>query len=153
MTCSRCANAAWRAPASCARRALAGVAVAALGDDAQCREYLGRFARWPVWSFFGLTEPLKGSAALELQTALTRDPGGSGWVLNGEKRYIGNGARAEAGVVFCRRKPGPWGIEAVIVEAGDPGFSGELLPMMGLRGCRISQIRFDNVPIPRERIL
>jgi alkylation response protein AidB-like acyl-CoA dehydrogenase len=138
---------------ACPGPALAGVAVAALGDDAQCREYLDRFARWPAWSFFGLTEPLKGSAALELQTTLTPDPDGSGWVLDGEKRYIGNGARAEAGVVFCRRKPGPWGIEAVIVEAGDPGFSGELLPMMGLRGCRISQIRFDHVRIPQNRVL
>lgn len=138
---------------ACPGPALAGVAVAALGDDAQCREYLDRFARWPAWSFFGLTEPLKGSAALELQTTLTPDPDGSGWVLDGEKRYIGNGARAEAGVVFCRRKPGPWGIEAVIVEADDPGFSGELLPMMGLRGCRISQIRFDHVRIPQNRIL
>jgi alkylation response protein AidB-like acyl-CoA dehydrogenase len=138
---------------ACPGPALAGVAVAALGDDAQCASYLDRFARWPAWSFFGLTEPHKGSAALELQTSLTPGPGGSGWVLNGEKRYIGNGARAETGVVFCRRKPGPWGIEAVVVEAADPGFSGELLPMVGLRGCRISHVRFDQVPIAPDRIL
>ena len=30
--------------------------------------------------------------------------------------------RAQLGVVFCRRAPGPWGIEAVLVDTADPGF-------------------------------
>ncbi|HWS36419.1 MAG TPA: acyl-CoA dehydrogenase [Actinoplanes sp.] len=124
-----------------------------LGDDTQRAEFFGRIADGPKWTFFGLTEPGKGSAALELETRLTPAPDGDGFLLNGEKRYIGNGARAEAGVVFCRRAPGPWGIEAVVVDPADPGFHGELLPMIGLRGARISRLVFTDVRIPADRVL
>jgi alkylation response protein AidB-like acyl-CoA dehydrogenase len=124
-----------------------------LGCDTQRAEYFGRIADGPKWTFFGLTEPGKGSAALELETRLTPSPDGDGFLLNGEKRYIGNGARAEIGVVFCRRAPGPWGIEAVVVDPADPGFHGELLPMVGLRGARISRLVFTDVRIPADRVL
>ena len=90
-----------------------------LGDDTQRADYFGRIADGPKWTFFGLTEPGKGSAALELETRLTPSPDGDGFLLNGAKRYIGNGARAQVGVVFCRRAPGPWGIEAVVVDPAD----------------------------------
>jgi alkylation response protein AidB-like acyl-CoA dehydrogenase len=122
-----------------------------LGDDAQREAFFGRVDDGPTWTFFGLTEPGKGSAALELETRLV--PDGDGWRLHGEKKYIGNGARAQIGVVFCRRAPGPWGIEAVVVDPTAEGFSGELLPMIGLRGARISHLKFDGVHIPADRVL
>ncbi|MEV4313254.1 acyl-CoA dehydrogenase [Actinocrispum sp. NPDC049592] len=124
-----------------------------LGDDAQRDEYFGRVVDGPTWTFFGLTEPGKGSAALELETTLTPAPDGDGFLLNGEKRYIGNGARAQIGVVFCRRAPGPWGIEVVVIDPSDPGFEGSLLPMVGLRGARISRLVFNNVRIPADKVL
>ncbi|PRY38131.1 acyl-CoA dehydrogenase family protein [Umezawaea tangerina] len=124
-----------------------------LGDDAQREQFFGRVDDGPTWTFFGLTEPGKGSAALELDTRLTPAPDGDGWLLHGEKKYIGNGARAQIGVVFCRRAPGPWGIEAVVVDPSAEGFSGELLPMVGLRGARISHLRFDAVRVPADRVL
>jgi alkylation response protein AidB-like acyl-CoA dehydrogenase len=132
---------------------LSGGVIEALADQAQADYFYTRLATSPQWTFFGLTEPGKGSAAAELETTLTSAPDGDGWVLNGEKRYIGNGARAQIGVVFCRRSPGPWGIEAVLLDTSSPGFSGELLSTVGLRGARISRIRFDNVRIPAENLL
>jgi alkylation response protein AidB-like acyl-CoA dehydrogenase len=131
---------------------LASAAVQALADDAQCDWFYSRVAAGPTWTFFGLTEPAKGSAAAELETSLTPAQDG-GWLLNGEKMYIGQGARAQLGVVFARAAPGPWGIEAVLLDIADPGWSAELLPSVGLRGARISRMRFDNTPIPHERIL
>ena len=130
---------------------LSGGVVSALADHDQYLRYFTLLAEQPVHTFFGLTEPGKGSAATELETTIT--PDGDGWVLNGEKCYIGNGARAQLGVVFCRRAPGPIGIEAVLVDTSSPGFSGELLATVGLRGARISRLRFDNVRIPRENLL
>jgi alkylation response protein AidB-like acyl-CoA dehydrogenase len=130
---------------------LSGTVVRAIADEAQADRYYRRLAAAPVHTFFALTEPDKGSAAGELSTTLTED--GDGWLLNGEKRYIGNGAFADCGVVFCRRAPGPWGIEAVLVDSAAPGFTAEALPMLGLRGIRISRLRFDNVRIPRENLL
>jgi alkylation response protein AidB-like acyl-CoA dehydrogenase len=133
---------------------LSGAAVVALGSPAQREEYFAKLAG-PTWTFFALTEPDKGSAVLELETRLDRDPDadGRGWLLNGEKRYVGNAARAQLGVVFCRRAPGPWGIEAVLVDTADPGFHGELLPTVGLRGARLSRLRFDGVRIAEDRVL
>jgi alkylation response protein AidB-like acyl-CoA dehydrogenase len=132
---------------------LSGGVISALADEDQSERYFSRLAAGPVTTFFGLTEPGKGSAAVELQTTITPAPDGDGWILNGEKRYIGNGARAQVGVVFCRRAPGPLGIEAVVVDANSPGFRADLLSTVGLRGARISRMRFENVHVPAENLL
>jgi alkylation response protein AidB-like acyl-CoA dehydrogenase len=131
---------------------LSGAAVTALASETQREMYFSRLAG-PTWTFFALTEPSKGSAILELETRLDPAPDGDGWLLNGEKRYVGNGARAQLGVVFCRRAPGPWGIEAVLVDTSDPGFSGELLPTVGLRGARLSKLRFRDIRVTPDRVL
>jgi alkylation response protein AidB-like acyl-CoA dehydrogenase len=132
---------------------LSGGVVRGIADREQYHRYFSRFAAAPTHTFFGLTEPARGSAATELSTTLSKAPDGEGWVLNGEKCYIGNGARAQIGVVFCRRAPGPWGIDAVLVDPDRPGFTGELLPSLGLRGARISRLRFDDVHVPNESVL
>lgn len=137
---------------SCPGPLMSGVAVGALGDDKQRHAYYERLARpEPTWTFFGLTEPAKGSAATELETALT--PDGDGFRLNGAKRYVGNAAFAQLGVVFCRRAPGPLGIEAVLVDTAVPGFRAELIPTVGMRGARISAITLDDVRVEREQVL
>jgi alkylation response protein AidB-like acyl-CoA dehydrogenase len=134
------------------RPGLFGEVLSALADQRQSDHYFSRLATASN-TFFALTEPGKGSAAAELETTLAPAADGDGWILNGEKNYVGNGARAAVGVVMCRRGRGLFGIEAVALESGTPGFSAELLPAMGLRGARISRLRFDNVRIPRENVL
>jgi alkylation response protein AidB-like acyl-CoA dehydrogenase len=126
---------------------LSGGVISALADEAQADRFYARLAATPTTTFFGLTEPEKGSAATELHTTLRPAPDGDGWLLRGEKRYIGNGARAQFGVVFCRRAPGPWGVEAVLVDTSAPGFSADLLPTLGLRGTRISWQRYEDVRV------
>lgn len=133
--------------------ALSGGVIEAIASPEQYDRYFRRLGSAPTYTFFALTEPEKGSAATELTTSLTPVPDRGGWMLNGEKCYIGNGTRAQIGVVFCRRARGPWGIEAVLLDTSSPGFSAEPLPMMGLRGARISRLRFDDVHVPRENLL
>ena len=135
------------------RPSLFGGVLTALADASQADRYFSRLGAGQENTFFGLTEAAKGSAAAELETVLAPAPGADGWVLNGEKCYIGNGARAAFGVVFCRRAAGPFGIEAVVVDTTAPGFSAELLPTVGLRGARISALRFENVAVPAENVL
>lgn len=132
---------------------LSGATVQALGDDEQIHTYFSRVAAAPTYTFFGVTEPGKGSAAAEVETVLTALDGGDGWLLNGEKCYIGNGSRAEFGVVFCRRAPGPWGVEAVLVDTAAAGFQATPLPMMGLRAAQFSRLRFENVQIGHDQLL
>ncbi|CCB76966.1 MULTISPECIES: acyl-CoA dehydrogenase family protein [Streptomycetaceae] len=137
---------------ACPGPLMSGVAVSALGDDKQRHAYYQRLAGPdPVWTFFGLTEPEKGSAATELETALT--PDGDGFRLDGAKAYVGNAAYAQLGVVFCRRAPGPLGIEAVLVDTSSPGFHAEPIPTVGMRGARISAITLRDVRVEREQIL
>jgi alkylation response protein AidB-like acyl-CoA dehydrogenase len=136
---------------ACPGPSMSGVTVGALGDEAQRRWYFDRVGAAPTWTFFALTEPEKGSAAVELTTTLT--PDGDDFVLSGHKRYVGNAAHADLGVVFCRRAPGPIGIEAVLVDTADPGYKAEVLPTVGLRGARISAITLDGVRVARDRVL
>jgi alkylation response protein AidB-like acyl-CoA dehydrogenase len=137
---------------ACPGPIMSGVTVGALGDDRQRDAYYRRMAEpEPTWTFFGLTEPAKGSAAAELETVLV--PDGDGFRLTGAKRYVGNAAFAQLGVVFCRRAPGPVGIEAVLIDTDTPGFHAELIPTVGMRGARISAIRLDDVRVERSQIL
>jgi alkylation response protein AidB-like acyl-CoA dehydrogenase len=132
---------------------LSGSVVAALAGGDQLARFFGRLDDGRTYTFFALTEPGKGSAATELETTLTAAADGDGWILHGEKSYIGNGTRAQLGVVFCRRTPGPWGIEAVVVDATDPGVSVTPMSTLGLRGAAVSHLRFDQVRVPRDNLL
>jgi alkylation response protein AidB-like acyl-CoA dehydrogenase len=136
---------------ACPGPSMSGVTVGALGDAKQRAWYYERVGAAPTWTFFALTEPEKGSAAAELAATLT--PDGDDFRLSGAKRYVGNAAHAELGVVFCRRAPGLIGIEAVLVDTADPGFKAEVLPTVGLRGARIAAITLDGVRIARDKVL
>jgi alkylation response protein AidB-like acyl-CoA dehydrogenase len=133
--------------------ALSGLLVSTLADEAVADRYFDRLNAAPAYTFFALTETEKGSAVMELSTTLRSAPDGDGWLLDGEKCYIGNGARAALGVVFARRAPGPWGIEAVLVDAAADGFHAEPLETVGLRGARLGRLRFEGVRVPPENLL
>jgi alkylation response protein AidB-like acyl-CoA dehydrogenase len=137
---------------ACPGPSLPGAAVTGLGDDVQRERFFSQLTG-PKWTFFAMTEPAKGSAVLELQTRLTAVPEDGGWTLDGVKCHVMNGERATTGVVFCRRAPGPWGIEAVLVDTADPGFHAEPEDTLGLRGAALSRIRFDRVHVPADRVL
>ncbi|PDP86500.1 acyl-CoA dehydrogenase [Glycomyces fuscus] len=132
---------------------LSGGIVALLGDEVQQRWFFEHFAAEPVWTFFGLTEPDHGSDASAMRTTLAPAADGDGAVLTGEKRYVGSAARARLGTVFARTGPGPLGISAAMVETGAAGFHAEPLPTIGLRGAQICAVRFDEVPVPEDRVL
>jgi alkylation response protein AidB-like acyl-CoA dehydrogenase len=87
-----------------------------------------------------------------MTTALTPDGDGS-LQLTGAKRYIGNAARAEIGVVFARTRPGPLGVTAVLVDTRTAGFSAGPLATIGLRGAQISDVKLDAIAIPEDRVL
>ncbi|GAA4715860.1 acyl-CoA dehydrogenase family protein [Phytohabitans rumicis] len=132
---------------------LSGVLVDLLADDEQKAWFYGRLLAAPTWTFFALTEPDRGSDAAAMQTALAPAPDGDGLVLRGAKRYIGNAARAQVGVVFARDRPGPLGAAAVFVETDAAGFKAEPIPTVGLRGAQICAVTLDGVPVPANRVL
>ncbi|SFC88643.1 acyl-CoA dehydrogenase family protein [Streptomyces aidingensis] len=137
---------------ACAAPSLAGFTVDALGDERQQELFYGELARTGCWTFFGMTEPEHGSDATALRTRLDRDPAG-GFLMHGTKRYVANAERGSVGVVFARVGPTPLSIRAVLLKRPAPGFTGSPLEMLGLRGARIGEMRFDAVPVPEEHVL
>src|SRR5206468_2444948 len=104
---------------------------------------------------FALTEPEAGSDAYHLQTRAVQQPDGS-WILNGEKRWIGNGCRGHTFVAFARAEVnGEDRHIALIVEKGMEGFdqSGPRYQTMGLHGNHLCPLRFNDVKVPPENVL
>lgn len=71
-----------------------------LGNDEQRQRWLPDMARLEKTGAFALTEPDHGSDSVALETRATRD--GDTWVINGHKRWIGNGHAADVIVLFAR---------------------------------------------------
>jgi alkylation response protein AidB-like acyl-CoA dehydrogenase len=137
---------------ACAAPSLAGFTVDALGDKAQQEFFYEELAKHRSWTFFAMTEPEHGSDATGMETRLTPGPDG-GHRLNGTKRYVANAARGSIGVVFARTGPTPLSIRAALLRLPAPGFTGSALEMTGLRGACIGEMTFDDVSVPRERVL
>ena len=71
------------------------------GSEEQKQKWLPQMARLEKIGCFGLTEPLVGSgAAGGLTTTAKRE--GDTWVLNGEKRWIGNASWCDLSIIWAR---------------------------------------------------
>jgi alkylation response protein AidB-like acyl-CoA dehydrogenase len=127
---------------------MSGVLVDLLADEQQKEWFYGQLLERPQWTFFGLTEPNRGSDAGGLRTSLSADG-----LLTGEKRYVGNATRASLGVVFARTRPGPLGIVATLVRTSASGYTAVPIDTVGLRGARIGAITLDRVEIAPEHVL
>ena len=77
------------------------------------------------------------------------------WVLNGEKRYIGNGSRADVITTFARAEvDGEERHIALLLEKGMKGLEvGERYDTMGLRANDLRRLRFNDVRVPPENVL
>src|SRR5947208_1099599 len=121
------------------------------GSDEQKARYLPDLASGRKLAAFALTEPQAGSDAYHLQSRAVRQGDGS-WVLNGEKRYIGNGSKAGVIVTFARTDDG--GHVALILEPDMEGFEvGERFDTMGLRANDLRRLSFKDVRVPPENVL
>ena len=103
---------------------------------------------------FVLTEPNAGSDAYNIESRAVRQSDGS-WVLNGEKRFIGNGSRAGVLVTFARAEVGGKDRHiALILEKGMKGLEvGERYDTMGLRANDLRRLRFNDLRVPPENVL
>ncbi|KAG2485503.1 hypothetical protein HYH03_015776 [Edaphochlamys debaryana] len=97
---------------------LAMLTVALMGSEEQKTELLPKMAKFELVGCWCLTEPSNGSDASALTTTATKVPGG--WMINGYKRWIGNGTWADVNVVFARNNQDGQ-VNAFIVRKGNPG--------------------------------
>ena len=115
-----------------------------LGSEEQKQEWLPPMARCEKIGCFGLTEPDAGSDPGSLKTTAVEKDGG--YVLNGEKKWIGNASFADVAVIWARIEDGK--ISCFLVEGDNPGYRAEVLPRKGsqravwqthitLEGCHV----------------
>src|SRR5881409_2014070 len=85
---------------------LAMGSIYATGSEEQKQKWLPPMARFEKIGCFGLTEPLVGyGASGGLLTTAKRD--GDTWILNGEKRWIGNAPWCDISIIWARRRRQP----------------------------------------------
>ncbi len=128
--------------------------IALFGSDEQKERWLPDLATGRKLAAFALTEPEAGSDAYGIQSRAVEQPDGS-WVLNGEKRFIGNGSRADVMTTFARCEvDGKDKHIALILEKGMEGLEvGERFDTMGLRGNDLRRLYFKDVRVPAENVL
>jgi butyryl-CoA dehydrogenase len=121
--------------------------------DAQKQRYFPRMATDLVGAY-ALSEPEAGSDAFGLQCKAARD--GDGWVLDGRKLWITNGAEAGVYVVFANAdfSKGYKGITAFIVQRDTPGFSvGKKEDKLGIRASSTTELILDHCVLPPDAVL
>jgi glutaryl-CoA dehydrogenase len=135
---------------------LAMQSIAMLGSEEQRERWLPAMARLEKIGAFALTEPRHGSDAVSLETSARRD--GDEYVLNGQKKWIGNGTIADHVLVWARGEDGAVG--GYVVEAGGrdgegpPGYDARVMTgKTALRAVWQAEITLDDVRVPVENRL
>lgn len=128
------------------------------GTESQQQRWLPDLIHGRKLAAFALTEPEAGSDASNVQTQATLSADGSQYVLNGEKRYITNGAIADVLTVMARTAvPGrsDTAVTAFLVTPDLPGFRvvEPRMEKLGIRGTATAKLAFENMPVPKENIL
>src|SRR5215211_5108868 len=103
---------------------LAMTAIHELGSEDQKQRWLPPMARCEKIGCFGLTEPEAGSDPGSLRTTAVEKDGG--YVLSGEKKWIGNASFSDVAVIWARTEDGK--ISGFLVETDNPGFQADVLP-------------------------
>ncbi|WP_267420432.1 MULTISPECIES: acyl-CoA dehydrogenase family protein [unclassified Curtobacterium] len=131
---------------------LAMNSIAVAGSDEQQREWLPRMATGELIGAFGLTEPYSGSdSARGLRTTARRD--GDGWVLDGEKRWIGNATFADVVVIWAKDVADDQ-VKGFLVTTDTPGFTAtKIEDKIALRGVQNADIVMTDVRVPESRRL
>src|SRR5919202_2130936 len=122
------------------------------GTEEQRDKIIPRLISGEILGSFALSEPNVGSDPAALETRAERH--GDVWLLNGQKRFIGNAGLSDVYVVFARTGgPGPRGVSAFLVDGHSPGVSVERLRTMGMPGWQLGAPRFDDVEVPEENLI
>jgi len=123
-------------------------------SEEQKLRYLPGMVAGTTISAIAMTEPGAGSDLQGIKTIARRD--GNGWKLSGSKTYITNGQAADLVIVAARttEEGGAKGLSLFLIETGDEGFSrGRNLDKIGLHGNDTSELFFDEVKLPADRLL
>jgi glutaryl-CoA dehydrogenase len=122
------------------------------GSEEQKQKWLPPMARLEKIGAFGLTEPLVGSGTSGgLLTTARRE--GETWILNGQKKWIGNATWGDVTIIWARDVADSQ-VKGFIVENKTPGFKAEKIQhKMALRVVQNALITLENCVVPEENRL
>jgi isovaleryl-CoA dehydrogenase len=118
-------------------------------SEGQRSRYLPKVLTGEWIGAMGMSEPAVGTDVLNMQTTAVRHAGG--YLLNGRKTFITNGAEAAVYIIYARLDGK---LTTFVVERSFPGFStGPKIAKMGMRASTMCELILDNVPVPAENRL
>jgi glutaryl-CoA dehydrogenase len=135
---------------------LAMQSIAQCGSEEQKQRWLPPMARLDKIGAFALTEPEHGSDSVALESSARRD--GESYVINGNKKWIGNGSIADVVVVWARDVDDDR-VKAVVVEKGPDGahpegYTAEVITgKIGKRAVWQPDVTLREVRVPRDNQL
>ena len=117
------------------------------GSEEQKQQWLPPMQRMEIIGAFGLTEPEVGSAvAGGLTTTCKRE--GDEWVLNGQKKWIGNATFSDITIIWARDLDDNQ-VKGFIVRRENEGFKADKLEdKMALRTVQNALITLTNCRVP-----
>jgi glutaryl-CoA dehydrogenase len=128
---------------------LAMSAIAKFGSAEHKRQWLPGMAAGELIGCFGLTEPTAGSDPANMLTRAERV--GSGWVLNGAKRWIGLASIADVAIIWAATDDG---IRGFVVPTDTEGFVATPIPAkLSMRASIQCDISMENVQLPATAVL
>ena len=124
------------------------------GNDAQKKEFLPGLLSGEKIGALAMSEHTAGSDVVSMKMTAKEVDGG--YLLNGTKMWITNGPDAHMVIVYAKTdaQAGSKGITAFIVDTSTPGFSCQRkLDKLGMRGSNTGELAFEDVFVPKERVL
>src|ERR1700720_1031102 len=123
------------------------------GSEAQKQKWLPPMARMEKIGCFGLTEPLVGSgAAGGLLTTAKRE--GATWVLNRQKKWIGNAPWCDISIIWARDLADNQVKSFIVENKTTPGFKVDKIEnKIALKVVQNGLITMENCRVPEENRL
>jgi alkylation response protein AidB-like acyl-CoA dehydrogenase len=123
------------------------------GSDEQRQKWLPQMARFEKIGCFGLTEPQVGSGTSGgLTTTAKRE--GDTWILNGQKRWIGNSPWCDISIIWARDLADNQVKGFIVENKTTPGFSVEKMEhKIALKVVQNGQITLTDVRVPEANRL
>jgi len=123
------------------------------GSEEQKKKWLPPMARFEKIGCFALTEPLVGSGTAGGLTTTAKRDGGT-WVINGQKKWIGNSPWCDLSIVWARDLADNQVKGFIVENKTTPGFSVEKIKdKFGLKVVQNGLITLKDVRVPEENHL
>jgi len=131
---------------------LAMNSIALCGSEEQKLEFLPKMVSLEKIGAFGLTEPEVGSAAsMGLKTTCKRV--GDSWIINGQKKWIGNATFADYIIIWAKDEE-DFQVKGFIVDRNTAGLTTEKIEdKMALRIVQNALITLKDCKVPEARRL